>query len=723
MANDQFERNASGVTLNDILFMLFRKKWIIVSFSILGLAAAIIARYSIPPSYESQAKLLVRYVVERSAIDSIDGQPKSVGDTFINSEVEILTSRDLATDVATSLVAERSVERESTVSKNDEINDIQTGLSVMPLKNSNIIMVAYKHGDPAWATRTLDELIKRYLAKHLEVHRSVGAFEFVTQQSSEVKTQLGKTEEELKNIKTTEGIISLTDSATALNSEYAQALTELRTTETQLAEQEARIKEMARWVSDAGSKAEKMEEVPREAIQRYQAIAQRIAKLRQVEFDNLAKFTDESSVVSRTRSQLNAAEVDRDKLEKKYPSLALSGANAESTDDPRATLITERSRLASLEAKSSNLKLRVEELRKAMQRFSEVGPKIAQLERKRNLEEENYKYYQASLERARIDEALDPSKMPNISVVQRPSGAFRVSSKLEKKLIFGLLAGGVVLGVAIALLLELMVDRSVKRPMEFAAHLQIPMLCWVPLIGNNSRLLLRDRNGRKGLGGENGSELTTNDAPWEPGHFISRFAEEICDRLLLFFEIKNATHKPKLIAVTGCSVGGGVSTVAGGLATALSQTGEGRVLLVDMHDADTKLHPFFEGCPIFSLSDALVPGGAMCAAAENLYLATAALPLNEGRSIAPRAFYDMVPRFHASDFDYVVFDMPPMDESRSTLSIARFMDKVLLVVESEKNSRDLVQRSFGELRSANVNVSAILNKTRSYTPRWLGADC
>src|SRR4030095_7021877 len=122
-------------------------------------------------------------------------------------------------------------------------------------------------------------------------------------------------------------------------------------------------------------------------------------------------------------------------------------------------------------------------------------------------------YYQASLERARIDEALDPSKMPNISVVQRPSGAMRVSSKQEKKLIFGLLAGGVGLGIAIVLLLEFMVDRSVKRPMEFAGHLQIPMLCWVPLIGHNSRLLLRDRNGRRGLGVENGSELPTHDAP------------------------------------------------------------------------------------------------------------------------------------------------------------------------------------------------------------------
>jgi hypothetical protein len=87
---------------------------------------------------------------------------------------------------------------------------------------------------------------------------------------------------------------------------------------------------LARWVADADTKAEKVDEVPRDAIQRYQAIAQRIAKLRQIEFDSLSKYTAESSVVARTRSQLNAAEADRDTLEKKYPSLALSGANAAS---------------------------------------------------------------------------------------------------------------------------------------------------------------------------------------------------------------------------------------------------------------------------------------------------------------------------------------------------------------------------------------------------------
>ena len=46
----------------------------------------------------------------------------------------------------------------------------------------------------------------------------------------------------------------------------------------------------------------------------------------------------------------------------------------------------------------------------------------------------------------------------------------------------------------------------------------------------------------------------------------------------------------------------------------------------------------------------------------------------------------------------------------------------VLVVEAEKNGRDVVKRGFEALTSQRDNVSVILNKTRSYTPKWLNGD-
>jgi uncharacterized protein involved in exopolysaccharide biosynthesis len=63
----------SGIKLSDILFALFKHKWTIILCALLGIIAAVALYSRYPSVYESQAKLLVRYVVERSAVDPIEG--------------------------------------------------------------------------------------------------------------------------------------------------------------------------------------------------------------------------------------------------------------------------------------------------------------------------------------------------------------------------------------------------------------------------------------------------------------------------------------------------------------------------------------------------------------------------------------------------------------------------------------------------------------------------
>jgi Mrp family chromosome partitioning ATPase len=78
-----------------------------------------------------------------------------------------------------------------------------------------------------------------------------------------------------------------------------------------------------------------------------------------------------------------------------------------------------------------------------------------------------------------------------------------------------------------------------------------------------------------------------------------------------------------------------------------------------------------------------------------------------------------MPNLKASDFDYIIFDMPPLSETSPTVGIAPFMDKMLLIVEAEKNNRDAVKRCYGSLVAGRDNVSVVFNKAHSYMPRWL----
>ncbi|MBV8584756.1 MAG: hypothetical protein JO308_00590, partial [Verrucomicrobia bacterium] len=67
----------SGMSVRDVFFTLLRHKWKILFFGFVGLAAAAAVYCTIPPVYESEAKLLVRYVVDRSAVDGLDTQIKT----------------------------------------------------------------------------------------------------------------------------------------------------------------------------------------------------------------------------------------------------------------------------------------------------------------------------------------------------------------------------------------------------------------------------------------------------------------------------------------------------------------------------------------------------------------------------------------------------------------------------------------------------------------------
>src|SRR5262245_30844202 len=104
------EPPSSSIGVQDIIFILFKHKRTILICFALGLVAGVAAYFLQPSIYQSQAKLLVRYLVERSAVDAVDNNSDISGArnaSAIASEVEILTSRDLAEQVVQGIGLQR----------------------------------------------------------------------------------------------------------------------------------------------------------------------------------------------------------------------------------------------------------------------------------------------------------------------------------------------------------------------------------------------------------------------------------------------------------------------------------------------------------------------------------------------------------------------------------------------------------------------------------------
>jgi Mrp family chromosome partitioning ATPase len=287
-----------------------------------------------------------------------------------------------------------------------------------------------------------------------------------------------------------------------------------------------------------------------------------------------------------------------------------------------------------------------------------------------------------------------------------------------------LAGGGLALGIALALFRGLLLNRTIGRPLELESRLDIPLMLSIPYRNG--------ANGHKPLppnASSPGSEALTTTrrkaklAPWDAGHFIRPYCDAIRDRLGLYFELNHLTHRPKLVGITGFSDSTGISSLAAGLAASLSDTNDGKVLLVDANLGPGNVHPFFKGKPAYPLNAALKPSGAMASAADNLYLATVASPNGGGPAqLGLKKFFDMMPNMKASDFDYIIFDMPPLYQTSPTWGMGAFMDKLLLVVEAERNNRDVVKRGYRKLVEERDNVSVLVNKARSRIPRWLDGE-
>ena len=326
----------------------------------------------------------------------------------------------------------------ASATEGEAAQSIASGLKVIANKGSNIILISYKNPNPEIATLVLQELLSRYFVKHLEVHRSVGAFDFVTQQTDQVRARLNQTEDALKSLREKTGIASLKEGSAALTAEAAKTQEQLNAAEADLAEQQALVSQ---------------------------------------------KATDGAKT-----------------WRKKKPG------------DEKAN----KAKVAGTQAKIETLKSRLRDIQRRTKQVSELAPQIEDLERKKEMDEGNYKYFAASLEKARVDEALDPSKIPNISAVQRPSPPC-LETKKRDKILMGVAGGGLALGIALALLRGLVLNQSVGRPLQLETRLHIPLMLSIPYA--NGRFAL-PRNGSPA----NPGALTTERrhpklAPWEAGSF------------------------------------------------------------------------------------------------------------------------------------------------------------------------------------------------------------
>jgi succinoglycan biosynthesis transport protein ExoP len=779
----------SSINVDDLIHIAFCHKWKIIIMSLLGVAGAAAAFLAWPAQFFSEAKILIRYVVEARPVTAVGPaeadqlkSPDARGDAIINSEIEIMTSRDLCEQVAEAVGPDKILQGQK-VQGDPKVaagGMIENNLNVEIARKSSVVRLLFKHPDPAIARLVLGSLTTNYLQKHVDIHRSVGVYDpFLLTKTEELQAELQRIENQIRTLKTNYGVVSFDEAKRAYTAQFAKVNEERYAAEAELASLLAVAASEHKTNSQPAASTNQSDVATATNVvavapdlrspeftakaAKYRDLTAKLSGLEIREMEMIPLYTDEHQPLRNLRSQIAEIKKQKEAMEKETPALLLTPAipvTAQGTPIyPLLATGADSNKIVSLQAKMTVLTNQLQRLKIAATDIDMAETEYLNLMRKKELNETSLKKYADSLERSRIEKNLGPGNVSNIGIVQAASPPVIDAGK-KMKVVGGILAFGILGGLGWAFLLEMVLSPAIKRPADVKNKLKMPLFIWIPEIiknstnGHSRRSEIRGQRSEvkelpepaetPGVGntetpphrstesvpsalstGHRPSATGLEIAPWDPHHDMRNYFETLRDRLINYFEIKNMTHKPKLVAVTSCSQGAGVSTIAAGLAALFSETGDGNVLLVDMNldQGAAAAHHFFRGKPGCGLVEALQQEKRESAMVqENLYVASVGDGNGKLSALMPKKFSNLVPRMKASDYDYIIFDMPPVSQTSITTRLARQMDINLLVIEAETDATSKIQEAVAMFKEAQANVGGVLNRRQFHVPRKLSHE-
>jgi len=754
MTEHEFENEHSEFSLRDIYFVVFRhKRTVLMLFlAVMVIAALLYVVLGANGNYTSEAKLLVRIGRESVAVDrtAAPGEPVRAGRSRteeIRTEIEIIKSPKIARKVVDAVGIEKFFTDDSKlpgmeksfstklVDKIKEILDVPVevhdplkqqmnlrtsvakglleSLECKPVSNSSVFSVAYTAWSPELAHDALKKLIELYLERRLSIHFTDSTYKFLREQTEMLRIKLEQTEADIRDYKNKTGT-DLMDEQSSLQQAAAikQGVSE---TESELIATRAKV----RLLKDRITKLFKIgvnQETGDLSGPAPEEVRRRLYALKMQEQELLSTYTEQSIPVLEVRRQIKEI-MKLLRREEQPQQVAQPMVSIEVSDQLQLDVMVEEANIVSLEAKTGVLREQFAVIQDETKKLYDKAVILAQLERKKEINESSYLKHAGSLEQSRIDQAMKMEQISNISIAQ-PATYPLEPDKSKKNLILPLgLLGGIIAGIALAFLIESL-DHTLKRPEDIKRKLNLSALVSIPRF--NGDVLLPDISKVENL--KRIPELhgaSGNKAVSAPD--INEEAQKCFEILLhrILFSDKKSEDLPYVIAVTSCRRGEGVSTVSANLAfnlARLTHHSKARVLLVDMNLIGYKgplaIMPYPNIGNMLAIRN-VKDGDSLPSRLDHVFTYQSS---EEGESTK---IIDLS-NLWKNEYDFVVMDMPPVLDESSVGLLTRLSDKVLLVVEAEHERWEVVNHVKELLENTQANlIGVILNKRNFYIPRWL----
>ena len=697
--------------LRDLLRIIFKRKWWILSVTLLMLVLATLNTLMETPLYRATTIIQIDRTAQR-VVDYRDatGMAEQYDDgSFLQTQFELLRSKALAervmemlrldldrkpvassNDATTAKKTEDETLREdwigrimTTLRKRSEpsvkdmqvldresiIGSLRGSMQVDPIPNSRLVRIHVIGADPALAARMANAWTDAYIKTSLErkVDASSYARTFLEQELGKSKVRLEDSENSLVQYTRQKQILSVDEKSNPLTANYTDFSSALSKAEQERIRAEANYDEIKRTSSSSRDLLEN------KALSTFRESK---AKLELEYQDQLRTYKPGHPKMQALQAQIDLAE---------------QRVQSESKAISSSVEITSKAALDSAKAQEERLRARVEVAKRGILDVQDQGIRFNILKREVDTNREMYAGLLKSLKEVGVTAQVGTNNVAVVDKADVPLFPFRpdVSRGAMTGLLLGLMAG-----LALAFVIEYM-DDSIKFPDEVERFTGLPLVGVIPRVN------------------------TSKGSPEVQATLDPRSAlAEAYRSLRTALQFSTSKGAPRTIVVTSCTKNEGKTTTAMSLAVALSQMGK-RVLLVDGDMRNPTLHRMFNTDHATGLSNILssdVDPIAVTRKTEfpNLYLITGGpLPPNPAELLAGPAMLKLLDP-SSSHFDHILIDAPPILGIADSIILCNQVDASLFVIESAKTRKAAIRNAIRRLRQAGrAPLGAILTKLGS----------
>jgi uncharacterized protein involved in exopolysaccharide biosynthesis len=495
-------------TARDVAAIVFRHKKVMVLCFIGVVIGVGLSTLVLPTKYRAETKLLVKRERVDAVVSPEQNAPMTYHDTVaeeeINSEVELITSHDVLEKVVTTCGLDKKKKLtkflhpfQTQQERTDKaISELRSDLQLEVLKKTNVISIAYEQHDPKLAQKVLATLDDTYLQKHLEIHHPSGQFQFFDQQADQYKAAMLSDEAQLKQFATQQGGVAPAVLRDMTLQKLADFNSQMETTRASISETETRIGDLEKQLQSTPSRVTTSVKKGDNA-QVLENLKSTLITLENKRTELLTKYQPTYPLVQEVDKELEDTRTALAKEENSPVTEQVTDQNS-TYSWVSSELAKAKADLAGFQARQTALETIIGTYNEKARLLEQQGIQQSDLTRAEKENEGNYLLYTKKKEEARIEDALDRTRLLNVAVVQNPTvPSIPTRSAFLFALVAVLLASAVSVGVVFAIDYA---DQSFRTPSEVMAELRIPVLAAVPVHAEDGAIFANGSGHRNGNG-------------------------------------------------------------------------------------------------------------------------------------------------------------------------------------------------------------------------------